>query len=110
MKRILISILCSAALVFGYCFSLAVLYRVYPESFDSLTTLLLPINLPYNIYKNIFGFYRGDPLIVKVLNFAADILLYSVPFYLALTFFAKIKKESKVQAVENPPEPPRFES
>jgi hypothetical protein len=110
MKRILISILCGTALVFGYYFFLIILYQVYPVSFATLATLLLPINVPYNIYKSIFGFYYGNPTVLKVLDFAVAILLYSIPFYLVLTFFAKMKKKSKVQGIENPPEPPIFES
>ena len=110
MKRILISILCGAALIFGYYFFLIILYQVYPVSFDTLATLLLPLNVPYNIYKSIFGFYYGNPIVVKVLNVAAAVLLYSIPFYLALIFFGKLRKESKAQGIENPPEPPIFES
>ena len=109
MKRILISILCGAFLVFGYYLFLILLYQIYSVSFDTLATLLLPINVPYNIYKSIFGFYYGNPTVVKVLNFAAAVLLYSLPFYLALTLFAKMKK-SKAQGNENPPEPPIFNS
>lgn len=109
MKRILISILCGVALVFGYYIFLGFLYQIYPVSFETLATLLLPLNLPYDIYKSIFGFYYGSPMVVKVLNFAAAILLYSIPFYLVLTFFAKMKK-SKIQPTEKPPEPPVFES
>ncbi len=109
MKRILISILCGAALVFGYYAFLILLYQVYPVSFETLATLLLPINLPYNIYKSIFGFYYGNPTVVKVFNFVAAILLYSVPFYLILTLYARVKK-SKVQGTENPPEPLIFET
>ena len=109
MKRILISILCGAALVFGYYVFLALLYQIYPISFDTLATLLLPLNVPYNIYKSIFGFYYGSPTVVIVLNFVVAVLLYSIPFYLVLTLFAKMKK-SKVQGTENPPEPPVFET
>lgn len=108
MKRIIISILCSAALVFGYYFFLGLLYQIYRVSFGTLAVLLLPLNVPYNIYKSIFGLYYGNPMVVKVLSFAVDILLYSIPFYLVLTLFAKLKK-SKVQATEKPPEPPVFE-
>lgn len=109
MKRILISMLCGAAFFLGYYGFLILLYQVYPVSFETLATLLLPINLPYNIYKSIFGFYYGDPTVVKVFNFVGAVLLYSIPFYLALTLYAKIKK-SNVQATENPPEPPIFDT
>ena len=109
MKRILISILCSAALVFGYYAFLILLYQIYPVSFDTLAKLLLPINLPYNIYKSIFGLYYGNPSVVKIFNFVAAVLLYSIPFYLVLTLYARTRK-SKVQGTENPPEPPVFET
>lgn len=108
MKRIIISILCSAALVFGYYYSLAILYQMYQISFDTLMRLLLPINLPYNIYKSIFGFYYGDRNLVKVLNFGGAILIYSIPFYLLLTVFDKRRRKSDFQEIKNPPEPPIF--
>ncbi len=109
MKRLIISIICSAVLVFGYFYSLSLIYQIFHVSFDTLATLLLPINLPYDIYKSIFGLYYGDPYKVKVLNFVADVIIYAIPFYLALTIFDKMKKKSKVESTHSPPEPPVFE-
>ncbi len=109
MKNILISLACGTALVFGYYFFLAFLYQIHPISFDTLATLLLPLNLPYNIYKSMLGLYYGNPIVVKILNFAVDILLYSIPFYLVLNYLAK-RKKTKSHKIENPPEPPIFES
>jgi len=109
MKNILIALACGAVLVFGYYFLLIILYQIYPINFDNLTILLLPLNLPYNIYKSIFGLYYGNPLVVKILNFAVAIILYSIPFYLVFTYFTK-KKNAKSQRLEMPPNPPIFES
>jgi len=92
MKRILISILCGAFLVFGYYLFLILLYQIYSVSFDTLATLLLPINVPYNIYKSIFGFYYGNPTVVKVLNFAAAVLLYSLPCLFSTNFICQNEK------------------
>jgi hypothetical protein len=109
MKRILIAILCGAALVGGYFLFLAVLYQIYPVSFDTLRKLLVPLNFPYEIYKRIFGPYYGSPTEVKILNSIAAVLIYSVPFYLGLTFLAKMRKNSVAEKTEKPPEPPIFE-
>ncbi len=107
MKKILISIFCGTILVFGYFLFLAVLYQIYPISFDTLAILLIPLNLPYSIYQKVFGFYYGNPMVVKILNFAGAIILYSIPFYLILAWFEKIKK-NKTQFSDKPPEPPFF--
>ena len=109
MKNISISLACGTILVFGYYFFLGLLYQIYPISFDTLATLLLPLNLPYNIYKSVFGLYYGNPLVVKVLNLTVAILIYSIPFYFILNYFAR-KRTPVNQNIENPPEPPIFES
>lgn len=72
----------------GYFVLLGVLYQVFQLKFSTVMTLLEPINFPYNIYKIIFGFYRGDPRVVKVLTLAADIIICAIPFYLLFTFVA----------------------
>lgn len=106
MKRILISIFCSAALVCGYFLFLAILYQVHQVSFETLLTLLIPLNFPYYIYQKIFGLYYGDPRIVKMLNFMAAVILYSIPLYGVLTVISKIRENGKTQVNENPPNPP----
>jgi hypothetical protein len=107
MKRTFYSIICGTILVVGYFSFLAILYQIRPISFDTLSMLLKPINLPYDIYKSIFGFYVGNPMFVKVLNIISAILLFSIPFYLVFTVIEKFKK-SNVNGIEQPPEPPVF--
>ncbi len=107
MKRVLYSIFCGTILVVGYFLFLAILYQIRPISFGTLAILLKPINLPYDIYKSIFGFYVGNPMVVKVFNIVCAILLYSIPCYLVFTVFEKMKK-SNINGSELPPEPPIF--
>lgn len=108
MKRLLISVLCSAGIVFGYFFLLVILYQLFQISFDTLALLLTPLNIPYNIYKSIFGLYYGNPNHVKILNYAALISICALPFYLIFTLYDKIKKTSENQSANSPPEPPAF--
>lgn len=109
MKRILIAFVCGVVLVQGYFLFLGVLYQIYPIRFNNLHILLIPLTFPYEIYKKIFGLYHGSPTDVKILNFIAAVLIYSVLFYLGLTFLAKLRKNSVAEKTEKPPEPPIFE-
>ena len=109
MNRFLISIISGTLLVFGYFILLGVLYRLFHLSFETLAKLLIPLNLPYDIYKSIFGIYYGNKTLVKILNFAGAILIYSIPFYLALAIFDKFRKKTEIEKIENPPKPPTFE-
>ena len=108
MKRLLFSVLCSGGLIFSYFLLLAVLYQIFQLSFQTLATLLIPLNFPYEIYKNLFGMYYGNRNNVKILNYAALILIYAIPFYLIFALYARIKNKSQKQTADSPPKPPAF--
>jgi hypothetical protein len=110
MKRFFLSILCAAALMFGYFIFVVLLGTLlHPVNIDTVRTLLQPLDFPYTIYKSIFGLYYGSATLVKVLNYSVALLLYSIPFYVIFTLFAKRKEQIKIQGTESPPEPPKFE-
>lgn len=108
MKRALSALLCGILLVAGYFGVIVILYRVFQLRFETVAVLLKPLNLPYDIYKMIFGFYYGDRTVVMVLNQLANVFLYSFVFYLIFTIYARIKREKKINGIETPPEPPAF--
>ena len=109
MKRIIISILCGAGLVLGYFIFLVLLYGIFGLSFETLAVLLKPLNLPYDIYKNLVGPYYGSRTVVGVLNTAAAVILYSIPFYLILTIRARLSENASKGLLADPPAPPQFD-
>lgn len=110
MKRILISFICGTTLFSGYYFFLFIFFQVYRVEINTLLTLLMPISLPAEIYRSISGVYLESEVAVIILNLTGSILIYSIPIYLVLTLYGKLKKKPKVKGMENPPEPPVFDT
>lgn len=110
MKRVLNSILCAAGFIIGYFIFIVILNKLHPLSIHTLLTLLEPLDIPYRTYESFYGLHSDNKGLLHILNFTADILIYSIPFYLILTLFNKLKPKSNVQEIQNPPEPPIFDS
>jgi len=108
MKRVLLSLLCGTCLLFGYFISLALLQALFDLRLETIAALLQPMNLPYGIYKRVFGLYYGDRRVVMILNQVANILLYSAVFYFIFTQYAKLKNKNQPKGIETPPDPPTF--
>lgn len=108
IKRVLVSILCGIVLFFSYYFFILIFLGIYKPEIETLLLILKPISFPVEIYGSILGKYPESGNVVAVMNIGGSILTFSIPFYLALSFFAKLKKKSKVEKEENPPEPPVF--
>jgi hypothetical protein len=96
-------------LVFGYPLLLGILYQIFHPRFETLETLLIPINFPYMVYVKIFGYYQGDRLVLKAVTMTADVLIYSVLFYPILTVFSMLRAKHKIEASGTPPPPPVFD-
>lgn len=97
-----------AAFVFGYFILIGLLHQQLQLSFETVEVLLLPLKLPYNLYKTVFGLYYAHPYWLTIINFIADVLIYSALFYSIFTFFARRNTKRPIEGTETPPKPPVF--
>jgi len=108
MKRVFLSIAIAFIFVVSYLIMLLVLFLNNDKKGIGMTALLYPISLPNVIYYYFFPLPPPDTLLPKLLFFISNVLLYSIPFYLLLILFSKLRK-TKVPSTE-PPSPPTFDS
>jgi hypothetical protein len=110
MKRALLSLLCGIAFVVGYFIVVITLHLVFQINLQTVALLLNPLNLPYGIYKKIFGLYEGNQTVLLIGNQVCNVLIYSAIFYFIFAQYANFKKKNEIKGVEVPPPPPNFES
>lgn len=108
MKRVLLSLLRGIAVVIGYLALVPFLHGFLNLRDETVALLYEPLNFPYVIYEMIFGSSNDDRTIVMLLVETANVLMYSIPFYLIFTLYAKFKRKSEIKGTATPPEPPIF--
>lgn len=115
MKRILLSLLCGTGFIITYFLMLYVLIEVFDISEKTIAWTAIPFGLPKVIYidilqqKPISSDEEGKIVIGILLYILFNGILYSIPFYLLFTLFAKLNKKHQVKGIEEPLAPPTFE-
>jgi hypothetical protein len=110
MKRALLSLLCGITFVVGYFIVVIILHQIFQVNLQTVALLLTPLNLPYDIYKKIFGLYYGNRTVLLIGNQVCNVLIYSAIFYFIFVQYAKFKKKNEIKGIGVPPPPPNFES
>ena len=119
MKRILLSLFISFAILTLWVTSIFFLEEYQIVSAETSFNLMTPIRFPVYIYENILGFEisysesEDDDLTLKVailtlVFIVINIIFYSIFIYFILSFIKKlIRKDKPDNAL--PPEPPVFQ-
>jgi hypothetical protein len=115
MRRLLLSLLCSAVVYVGYVTSVVILYLIYKSDTQVLVKASKPLKLPDYILFNFFQIERVIHLnlrgiILAVTYIAINLFVFSIPFYVAATLYSRMKRRPKTEGKELPPTPPTFES
>jgi len=107
MKRVLLSIAISFVFVVFYLLVLFVLFVYNNKNGVGSTAILYPITLPNAVYGYFFPRNFSSAGMPKWLFFISNVLIYSIPFYLLLTLFSKLRKNKSPSP--EPPPPPAFD-
>src|SRR5688572_1094334 len=110
MKRLVLSVVGGFVIPFVYTIAVGPLSN-YIENYRLRRLLGYPIRWPILLIQrvapfNSFPYRDGDQVFAFLLVIVCDVLLYSLVTYILLWRFWK----PKIQAVEPPPTPPRFQS
>ena len=116
MKRVLLALAAGTVVVLGYALTLAGIV-VFTRKYWLISYLGLPLSLPKTVFFHFFPpiaedfSYRltGRRMIIAVVAFGMNFLLYSIPFYILLTFIARRRRQVAAPQPA-PPLPPSFDS
>ena len=117
MKRILFAFFAGIVFVTGYLFAIALIV-VLSGNYGLIRYLGIPLSLPKTVYFYFFPpttgvFVTGitvQGIILTVMAYVINALLYSIPFYILFTILAR-RRRRKIPATQpTPPLPPSFDS
>jgi hypothetical protein len=116
MKRILFAVAAGIVFVTGYLFAIALIV-VLSGNYGLIRSLGIPLSLPKTVYFYFFpptgvvfaNRVTVEGIILTIMAYVINVLLYSIPFYLLFTIIARRRR--KVPATQPPPPlPPSFDS